>query len=75
MVPNSSNDRVSPEPQPETEAERRARLAREREMLAEARTELDAGLGISGAALEEWLTALANGEERPIPAPPFPKPR
>jgi len=54
---------------------RQARVTREREMLAEARAELDAGLGISGPALEEWLTAFANGEERPIPAPPSPKPR
>ena len=75
MGPKPSTDPALPEPQPETAAERQARVTREQEMLAEARAELDAGLGISGAALEEWLTAFANGEERPIPAPPSPKPR
>lgn len=75
MGPKPSDDAAFPEPQPETEAERQARVTREREMLAEARAELDAGLGISDAALEEWLTAFANGEERPIPAPTSQKPR
>lgn len=73
MGSKSSNGTASPEP--ETEAERRARITREQEMLGEARAELDAGLGVSGSALEEWLMAFANGEERPIPAPPSPKPR
>jgi hypothetical protein len=75
MGPKPSTDPTFPEPLPETEAKRQARVTRESEMLAEARAELDAGLGVSGPALEEWLTAFANGEERPIPAPASPKPR
>jgi hypothetical protein len=47
---------------------RAARIANEARMIAEARTRLDAGEGISGAALEAWFDAYkATDEIIPVP--------
>lgn len=54
-------------PPRESEAARERRLAHERTLIAEARAELDAGLGISGDELEAWLDGLDGDEDLPIP--------
>jgi hypothetical protein len=51
----------------ETAAEREARLARERAMLAEADADFAAGRYLTGAALEEWLDAVAGEGDLPPP--------
>ena len=52
---------------PETDAERKRRLAREAEMIAEARAELDAGLYVDPAEVDAWIDSLGTGHELPPP--------
>ncbi len=49
----------------ETSAEREARLARERALVEEGYAAYRAGRFLRGAALDEWLAALADGAELP----------
>jgi len=58
-----------PAPRQETEEQRRARVAREAELIAEARAELDAGLGIEDDQLEAWLDQLEHDPDAPLPTP------
>jgi hypothetical protein len=52
----------------ETAEARAARIANEARMIAEARARLDAGEGISGAALEAWFDAYkATDDIIPVP--------
>jgi predicted transcriptional regulator len=53
---------------PETQAEMQRRLAREAEMIAEARAELDAGLFVDAAEIDAWIDSI--GTERELPPPP-----
>ena len=47
----------APPDRPETAEARRLRIAREAVMIAEARAQLDAGQGRTGADLDAWLDA------------------
>jgi hypothetical protein len=50
---------------PETAEAGRLRIAREAEMIAEARAQLDAGQGRSGADLDAWLDAWEGDDALP----------
>lgn len=58
-----------PPPRPETEAARLARIEREEAIIARAEADIDAGLGIDDDDLEEWLDALDQDENTPLPSP------
>lgn len=60
----------APPAHPESAAERAERIRREAEVIALARTELDAGLGIEEEEAEAWLDALEADEDLPLPEPP-----
>jgi len=62
-----TNDQL-PAPQRESAKARTRRLAHERTLIAVARTQLDAGEGITGDELETFLDALDGDEEPKIPA-------
>jgi predicted transcriptional regulator len=51
----------------ESATEKRRRLAREAEMIAEARAELQAGLFVDGDEVEAWLDSIGTGHELPMP--------
>jgi predicted transcriptional regulator len=53
----------------ETEAERQRRLAWEAEMIAEADTEIAAGLVIEEADVDAWIDSLGTDHELPLPQP------
>jgi len=53
------------DPPPETPAARASRLAREAEMIAEARAQLDAGQGRTGRDLDAWLDAWEGDGDLP----------
>jgi hypothetical protein len=52
---------------PETEAEKRLRFAREASMIAEARSELDAGLYVDNAEVDAWIDSVGTDHELPVP--------
>jgi hypothetical protein len=54
-------------PEPQTEAEKQGRLAREAEMIAEARAELDAGLYVNVAEVDAWIDSICIEHELPLP--------
>lgn len=60
----------TPPTHPESAAERAERIRREAEIIALARAELDAGLGIEEEEAEAWLDALEADEDLPLPEPP-----
>ena len=64
-----------PARRPETAEERTARIAREAEIIAKARADLDAGLGIDDDDLEAWLDDLDHDPDMEIPTPAVPRPR
>jgi hypothetical protein len=51
----------------ETEAEKQRRLAREAEMIAEARAQLEAGFYIDAADVDAWIDSLDTDHELPPP--------
>jgi predicted transcriptional regulator len=53
----------------ETEADEQRRLAREAEMIAEARAELDAGLYATSAEVKAWIDSISTDHELPVPYP------
>lgn len=61
-------DRAIPAGQGESPVDRLRRLAREAEMIAEARASLDAGRYVDGDEVEAWLDSIANGRPLPLPA-------
>lgn len=54
----------------ETDTERRARLKRERDLLTEARAELEAGQGVEDKIAEAWLDALERDPDQQVPGVP-----
>jgi predicted transcriptional regulator len=58
---------------PETDAEKQRRLAREAEMIAEARAELDAGLYATSDEVKAWIDSIGTEHELPIPYPRHPR--
>jgi len=54
--------------QVETDPERHGRVAMEAAGLAEARTEINAGLFVDAADLDAWIGSI--GTERELPPPP-----
>lgn len=52
---------------PETEAERQRRIAWEADRIAEARAELDAGLFVDAAEIDEWIDSIGTDHELPPP--------
>lgn len=70
MPLNNTQDPTRPASRRETDEQRRVRVANEAELIAEARVELDAGLGIEDDHLEEWLDQL---ERDPDALPPTPQ--
>jgi predicted transcriptional regulator len=58
--------------QDETEAERDRRLAWEREAIAHALAEADAGLVVDSAEVDRWLDSLGTDQELPMPEPKRP---
>ena len=57
------------EPPRENDVERLARIAREWELLAQARADMDAGLGVDWDDVEAWLHELDSNESAPVPEP------
>jgi predicted transcriptional regulator len=53
----------------ESSADKRRRLAREAELLAEARAEIAAGLSVDAAEVDAWIDSLGTGHELPVPYP------
>jgi len=53
----------------ETPAEREARLVYERAVIAQARAEIDAGLGIDQETLYAFLHELDRNPDAPLPRP------
>jgi predicted transcriptional regulator len=51
----------------ETEAEKQRRLAREAEMIAEARAQLEAGFYVDAADVDAWIDSLDTDHELPPP--------
>jgi hypothetical protein len=66
-VPNRQDDFLD---HPESAEARRQRLAREAKLLAEARAQLDAGQGRTGADLDAWLDAWEGDGALPPRTPP-----
>lgn len=54
----------------ETAAEKQRRLAREAELLAEARAEIAAGLVVDSAEVDAWIDSIGTDHELP---PPYPR--
>jgi hypothetical protein len=52
----------------ETEAERQLRLAWEAEMIAEADTEIEAGLYVDLDEMDGWIDCIGTDHELPAPA-------
>ena len=57
----------------ETDADRQRRLAREAEMIAEARAELDAELYATSAEVKAWIDSIGTDHELPVPYPRRPR--
>jgi predicted transcriptional regulator len=51
----------------ETGADRQRRLARESELIAEARAELDAGLFVASTDIDAWIESVGTSHELPLP--------
>jgi predicted transcriptional regulator len=51
----------------ESAAENQRRFAREAEMIAEARAELDAGLFVDSAEVDAWIDSIGTDHELPVP--------
>jgi predicted transcriptional regulator len=47
--------------------ERRRRLAREAEMIAEARADFDAGRLVGSATVKAWIDSIGTDHELPVP--------
>ena len=62
-VPNDHADT----PRPESEVERRRRLAREAEMIAEARADIDVGRLVGSATVKAWIDSIGTDHELPVP--------
>jgi len=62
-LPSPAHDPL--DPPPETPAARARRLAREAEMIGEARAHLDAGQGRTGRDLDAWLDAWEGDGDLP----------
>lgn len=69
MTVGVAQGRPWPVARDETGEQRRARVAHEAELIAQARAELEAGLGIEDDQLEAWLDQLEQDPEAPLPAP------
>ena len=54
---------------PETQSEREERIRMEAAVIARAREEIAAGLGIDGDAFDAWLDQLEHDEDAPFPVP------
>jgi predicted transcriptional regulator len=52
---------------PETEADRQRRIAREAEMIAEARASAAAGRVVSSEEVDAWIDSLDTDHELPAP--------
>lgn len=59
----------------ETLAGREERIRTEAEVIARAREEIAAGLGIDGDAFDAWLGQLEHDEDAPFPQPNSPQPQ
>ncbi|MGH7041002.1 MAG: hypothetical protein ACREFY_02575 [Acetobacteraceae bacterium] len=59
--------RQDEEARADAEAERNRRFAREAEMIAEARAELDAGLYVDAAEIDAWIDSIGTDHELPPP--------
>jgi hypothetical protein len=64
-TPRSSDSTQSA--RPETDAEKQRRLAWEAEMIAEADTEIEAGLYVDSADIKTWIDCLGTDHELPPP--------
>lgn len=53
--------------QTETTPDTQRRLAREADMLAEARAEIAAGLFVDAADVDAWIDSIGSAHERPLP--------
>ena len=56
-------------PSAETDAARRRRIAWEAERIAEADTEIEAGLFVDSAEVHAWMDSFGTEHELPIPRP------
>jgi hypothetical protein len=56
-------------PSPETAAERARRISREAEILAQAESDIDAGLGIEDDEMESWMDELDRTKPIDEPSP------
>jgi hypothetical protein len=54
---------------PETDAERQIRLAWEAKMIAEADTEIEAGLNVDADEVDTWIDSIGTDHELPPPRP------
>jgi predicted transcriptional regulator len=57
----------APAARPETEADRQRRIAREAEMIAEARASAAAGRVVSSEEVDAWIDSLDTDHELPAP--------